>query len=95
MVALVRIQGMGWEWMARELEVDGRRDGRHGGEGVVVGQNPVQGSSQATFSVSWHPIEQVVPDVIDSGWAASMSLPPQLLCALPEYVKGYPARSDS
>ena len=31
-VAWVRIQG---EWMGRELEVDGSRDERNGGEGVV------------------------------------------------------------
>ena len=89
---------MEWEWMGRELEVDGSRDERNGGEGVgqvVVGENPLQGSGQAIFSTSWHPVESVVPEVIDSGWAASMSLPPQLLSALPEYVKGYPAQSDS
>ena len=34
-VAWVRIQGMEWEWMARELEVDGSRDKRNGVEGEV------------------------------------------------------------
>jgi len=32
MVALVRIQGMEPEWMVKELEVDEKRDRRHGGE---------------------------------------------------------------
>ena len=95
MVALVRIQGMEQEWMARELEVDGSWDGRNGGEEVVVGQNPLQGSGQATFSASWHPIEPVVPKVIDSGWATSMLLPPQLRSTFPKYVKGYPAQLGS
>ena len=36
-VALVRIQGMEWKWMVRELEVDGSQDRRNKGEGVVVG----------------------------------------------------------
>ena len=58
---------MEWEWMARELEVDGSRDERNGGEEVVVGENPLQGGGQAIFSTSWHPVESVVPEVIDSG----------------------------
>ena len=33
---------------------------------VVVGENPLQGGGQAIFSTSWHPIESVVPEVIDS-----------------------------
>ena len=65
-VALVRIQGMEWEWMVRESEVDGSQDRRNRGEGVVVGQNPLQSSGQATFSASWHPVKPVVPKVIDS-----------------------------
>ena len=98
MVAWVRIQGMEWEWMARELEVDGSQDERNGGEGVVQvvgGENPLQGGGQTIFSMSWHPVKSVVRKVIYSSWAASMSLPPHLLCAVPEYVKGYPAQSDS
>ena len=88
-VAWVRIQGMEWEWKGRELEVNGSRDERNGGEGVgqvVVGKNHLQGGSQAIFSTSWHPVESVVPEVIDSGWAASMSLPPQLLSRSEEHT---------
>ena len=82
-------KGVGGRWKS------GREERGEGVGRVVVGKNPLQGGGQAIFPTSWHPIESVVPEVIDSSWAASMSLPPQLLCALPKYVKGYPARSDS